>query len=220
MALEPVEELTAASLRQRVLDLAGRTPVLFGPGDVPEGFKQAAVMIPLWEDRGTVLTALALRPTTLSSHSGQIAFPGGRFDETDADLRATALREANEEFAIDPQLVEFVVRLDDAWSIQRYAVAPFVAWLREPPTLVAAPAEVARLIVVPLVHVYAPEVHRTVDVERFGIRFVMHEYHLGDDRVWGLTGSILYGFWCALHGRTVEPESSGPETLRRFMALR
>ena len=69
----------------------------------PRAAVAAAVLVPLFEDDGEAYVVLIKRPETMPSHQGEIAFPGGKFEPgVDADLRATALREAHEEIGLDP----------------------------------------------------------------------------------------------------------------------
>ena len=175
------------------------------------------MLIPLWEADGTVWTALTLRASTLNAHAGQIAFPGGRRDAEDSSLLATALREAHEEVGLPPSQAQVCAQLDDMWSIHRYIVTPFVAWLDEPPEFRLEPAEIERLIVADVRAMLAPSVYTRADIERGEQRFVMHAYTVGDDVVWGLTGGLLHQFFELLHGRSLGPESDGHATLVRYL---
>lgn len=214
--IEPGDLLDPAVLRGRLLALRARTPDVFDASWVPDGFKHSAVLIPLWEDAGRIRTVLGLRPQTMSSHRGQIAFPGGRVDPTDPSLLHTALREAHEEVGIGDDLVELTVPLDHTWSIQRYLVAPWAAWLHSVPALVPSPNEIERMIVADLAALIDPAAHSSERVERDGLCVTMHEYRIGNDRVWGLTAGIIYSLIRTLCGRPVDADSRGPETLRRF----
>src|SRR5438477_2349207 len=100
---------TLPEVRERLADMA--PAVDKGPN--VEGSQAAAVLVPLYESDGDTNVVLIKRPETMPSHRGEIAFPGGKFEAgVDADLRATALREAHEEVGLAPGDVEIVARLD------------------------------------------------------------------------------------------------------------
>ena len=204
-------------LRQRTAALGSRTPTLIGWPPAPPNFRPSAVLIPLWEQGGRVFTALTLRSARLNAHAGQISFPGGRRDPEDPSLLHTALREAHEELAILPESVEVHGALDDAWSIHSYVVTPWVGWLDKPPVLVPEPSEIERVIVADVEQMMQPGVYSRREIERGSARFAMHAWQVGEDNVWGLTGGLLYQFFCHLLDRTVEPESQGLLTIQRFL---
>ena len=87
----------------------------------------AAVLVPLYLDRGRLHAVFTKRQDDLRRHPGEISFPGGRYDEGERDLRATALREANEEIGLPTDAVEIVGALQPTSTIATgYAVYPFV----------------------------------------------------------------------------------------------
>jgi 8-oxo-dGTP pyrophosphatase MutT (NUDIX family) len=147
----------------------------------------------------------------MSSHRGEIAFPGGKFEAgIDPDLRATSLREASEEIGLDPAAVEIVARLDGIGTVaSRFTITPFVGLLAERPALTPSPSEVVRILEVPLSELLDPDVYRA---ERWDTRnaespvsdlpgtefrtseFDVHFYDLDDETVWGATARILTSF--------------------------
>ena len=101
------------------------------PVDFPIERRASAVLVPLFEEDGEARLILTKRPETMPSHQGEIAFPGGKLEPTvDADLRATALREAHEEIGLEPAAVEIVAELDGIGTVaSRFVIAPFVGIL-------------------------------------------------------------------------------------------
>jgi len=127
-------------------------------------------------------------------HSGEISLPGGRAEPADADLAATALREAAEEVGLDPIAagVRVVGALDTFWiPVSDFEVTPIVALAARRPALAPAPDEVARIIEAP-VDGFLPGapleiVERTI--RDWDLRYAA--YRVGDVRVWGATARIL-----------------------------
>jgi 8-oxo-dGTP pyrophosphatase MutT (NUDIX family) len=184
--------LTLDDIRARLAVLPpGAAPVPLVPGSVA-----AAVLVPLFEADGDVSVILTKRPETMPSHQGEIAFPGGKHDPSvDADLRATALREAREEIGLAPESVEIVARLEGISTVaSRFVITPFVGFLPGRPELTPDPREVTRVLEVPLAELMGDGVYRE---ERWdGARFDLdvHFYELADETVWGATARILTGF--------------------------
>jgi 8-oxo-dGTP pyrophosphatase MutT (NUDIX family) len=158
----------------------------------------ASVLVPLvMRDRLMVL--LTLRTTHLSSHSGQIAFPGGKADPEDADATATALREAQEEVGLDPSAVEVLGSLPIYTTGSAFHITPVVALVQ--PDIVLAPNahEVADVFEVPLEFLMNPAHHRHHAVEWQGARrhwLSMPYEDAGQQRfIWGATAGMLRNFY-------------------------
>ena len=138
---------------------------------------------------------LTRRASHLRHHAGEVSFPGGRQEPGDADLWATALREAVEEISLDPGTVQPVGRLDTFVTVgSRSLVCPFVATVERRPELVPDPAEVERVLHVPLSELTDAETWRE-EVwslgEAFGGERIMTFFELPGDTVWGATASVL-----------------------------
>lgn len=160
------------------------------------GARPAAVLMPLYELDGETVVILIKRPETMPSHQGEIAFPGGKLEESDADLEAAALREAHEEIGLDPAAVEVVRRLDGIGTYAtQFTITPFVGFLTARPELVPNPGEVVRVLHVPLSDLLDDDGYRaeTWNVEGRP-RFEVHFYDLEDETVWGATARILTSF--------------------------
>lgn len=155
---------------------------------------------------------LTLRTAHLSTHSGQIAFPGGRLDEGDADAVAAALRESQEEVGLDPSHVEILGQLPLYLTGTGFSVTPVVALLDPAMRLSANPHEVAQVFEVPLAYVMNPANHCRHAVEWSGVRrewFSMPYQDTDQKRfIWGVTAGILRNLYCFLSTDANQAESS------------
>jgi 8-oxo-dGTP pyrophosphatase MutT (NUDIX family) len=112
--------------------------------------RRAAVLVPLVERPEGLTVLLTKRTDHLSSHAGQISFPGGRAEELDSSPIETALREAEEEIGLHRRHVEIIGVLPEHVTISAYRVTPVVALVQPPFALSADPGEVAEIFEVPL----------------------------------------------------------------------
>ena len=182
----------AGILRSAILDaLHRRVPV---HADQP-GFRRAAVLLPLYEGETGLHLVLAQRTQRVPTHKGQIAFPGGGFEEADADLLGTALREAAEEIGLRPQDVEVVGALDDTVTVSsRHVVRPYVGFVPAGYAYHLDTFEVERLIHLPVAPLLAGARFRVETWERDGQPVSVYFYEHEGATVWGLTARILKQF--------------------------
>src|SRR5947208_5625433 len=111
------------------------------------GRTDAAVLVPLYVQDGTMHAVFTKRREDLRRHAGEISFPGGRYDEGESDLVATALREAEEEIGLPPDAVEILGALQPTPTIATgYAVYPFVGMIESGRTWTLSAQEVAEVI--------------------------------------------------------------------------
>ncbi|HEY9072590.1 MAG TPA: CoA pyrophosphatase, partial [Desulfobaccales bacterium] len=110
------------------------------------GLAPAGVLAPLFFQGEAAHLLFTQRTFTLKDHRGQISFPGGVRHDGDADLRATALREAQEEIGLDPQVVEVLGALQPVSTITGYCINPFVGLIPYPYDFQPSPLEVKRLL--------------------------------------------------------------------------
>ncbi len=155
---------------------------------------RAAVLIPLVaRARPTVL--LTLRTDHLSTHSGQIAFPGGKQDDVDADANATALREAHEEVGLAPHHVHVLGSLPTYITGSSFVITPVVALVAPEHTLQCNAGEVAAVFEVPLDFLMNPAHHRLHRLEWEGVvrEWFSMPYQDGSDErfIWGATAGML-----------------------------
>jgi 8-oxo-dGTP pyrophosphatase MutT (NUDIX family) len=148
------------------------------------------VLLPLYgwpEEPGLIFTE---RRADLRRHAGEISFPGGRADPGDADLRETALREAEAEIGLDRSGVELVGALQPTPTIATsYAVYPFVGLIEPGQSWRPAEAEVAAVLELSLDALRAGAGRRRL--LRRGIPFRTDTYVVGEDLVWGATARML-----------------------------
>lgn len=132
------------------------------------------------------------RPTTMRTHAGQIAFPGGAADPGDADLTATALREATEEVGVDPSSVEILGQLPPAHvDVSGFDVTAVVGWWARPGPIGAVDArEVASVLVVPVARLVDPANRARV---QHPSGYTGPAFAVDGHLIWGLTAHLLDG---------------------------
>lgn len=150
----------------------------------------AAVLIAV-TDRAEPGLILTQRQDTMRRHAGQVAFPGGRIDATDADPVAAALREAEEEIALPPGAVEVVGALDPYATVTGYDIVPVLGVIGPDLAFVPNADEVAAVFEVPLALLTdaANFGRRTIDYQGEARSFL--EFHWHDQRIWGATAAML-----------------------------
>lgn len=155
--------------------------------------RPAGVLVPVVADPGGARVLLTKRSSRLKHHPGQIAFPGGKQDEGDADVIAAALREAQEEVGLPPDHVEVLGTLPSHETVTGFVVTPVLGWIDRPFGAVAEPGEVAEVFHVPLAHVTNPA-QFTIQSRRWrGTRRHYYTVPFGPYYVWGATARILRG---------------------------
>ncbi len=156
-----------------------------------EGGRESAVLVLLGEQPGVGPDVLILqRAATLRNHAGQPAFPGGAADPEDADVRATALREANEEVGLDPTSVTVLAELPKLWiPVSDFVVTPVLAWWHDPhPVHPREPAEVAHVARLPVSELVDPANRLRV---RHPSGWIGPAFSARGMLVWGFTAGVL-----------------------------
>jgi 8-oxo-dGTP pyrophosphatase MutT (NUDIX family) len=154
------------------------------------GRTDAAVLVALYPDQGRLHAVFTKRREDLRRHAGEISFPGGRRDDTDPDLQATALREAEEEIGLAPSSVRMVGALQPTPTIVTgYAVYPFVGLIEPGMVWRLSADEVAEVLELPLDDLLAGYGRRRL--LRRGVPIRTDTYVVGDDLIWGATARIL-----------------------------
>ena len=158
-------------------------------------YHNAAVIILLYKNEERWHLVLMRRSEYAGAHSKQVSLPGGKHEDRDPDLEATALRETREELGIDDSAIRILGELSRLHiPVSGIEVSPFVGVYPEKPAFRPEPSEVAYLIEVPLSDLLSPE-----DV-REKMRTLVNKpvrvpyYRIGEEQIWGATAMILSEF--------------------------
>jgi 8-oxo-dGTP pyrophosphatase MutT (NUDIX family) len=168
--------------------------VLLDPAAASEldvhGRTDAGVLVALYVNDGRVHAVFTRRRDDLRRHPGEISFPGGRHDDTDPDLLATALREAEEEIGLASSAVQVLGALQPTPTIATgYAIYPFVGLIEPGLAWTLSAREVAEVLELALDDLLAGYGRRRL--LRRGVPIRTDTYVVGDDLIWGATARIL-----------------------------
>lgn len=155
--------------------------------------RPAGVLVPIDLSQGAPRLILTKRSSALKHHPGQIAFPGGKQDDTDADVIATALREAQEEIGLPLDVPAILGALPVHETVTSFAVTPVVAVLNRGFEPAVEPGEVDEMFSVPLVHVLDPKNYVIESRVWRGTRRYYFAVPYGPYYIWGATARMLRG---------------------------
>jgi 8-oxo-dGTP pyrophosphatase MutT (NUDIX family) len=203
LAAVDVARLNAEALRRRLHTPPAWAPEKLGDGGLFDGAERssASVLMPLVQRDEGLTVLLTQRTTHLRDHAGQISFPGGRAEVSDADAIDTALREAEEEVGLARRHVEVIGALPIYRTVTNYDVTPIVALVQPPFELVIDAHEVAEVFEVPLAFLMTPAHHQRHVFEFGGARreFLSMPWPRpdgqGDHFIWGATAAMLRNFY-------------------------
>ncbi|WP_259989804.1 CoA pyrophosphatase [Sulfitobacter sp. S190] len=153
--------------------------------------RPAGVLIGLIEHDGDLSVLLTKRSAALKHHPGQIAFPGGKQDPDDADVTATALREAHEEIGLPPAMVEVLGVLPAHETVTGFTVTPTIGYIDAPFKVLPEPGEVAEVFTVPLSHLLDPANYNVQSRRWRGQRRHYFTVPYGPYYIWGATARML-----------------------------
>jgi len=150
-----------------------------------ENLKASAVLIPLFYDQGQYHVLFTERSDEVNYHKGQVCFPGGTQEPSDASLLQTALRESEEEVGLKAKNVEILGELDDSLTLtSNYVISPFVAFIPHPRSLKTNGREVKEAFSVPLSFL----------MDEANFRQDSYTYEYEEHIIWGATARILKQF--------------------------
>lgn len=163
----------------------------FSPRRFPSDSPQASVLIALTNEIDDPAVVLTKRASKLSTHSGEIAFPGGKQDKTDTDLLHTALREAHEEVDLHPDQVEVLGSLGQVMSKHGLQVTPWVGVIPQEVTLTPNPSELDEVFRVPLSFFLEDKRYCTDEIRFRGKTLYVPAWDYNGHIIWGLTAYML-----------------------------
>ena len=155
-----------------------------------DDYPQAAVLLALTQDINPQLI-LTQRAAHLNTHSGQVAFPGGKRDPEDTSLLVTALREAQEEINLQPEDVTVIGQLDEVISLHGIRVTPYVGVIPAALDLHPCEEELDSIFQVPLSWLCADPRSHTDQISVGSLTLYVPSYEWQGYRIWGLSAMML-----------------------------
>ena len=154
--------------------------------------KKSAVLILFFNENGKTKLVFIRRPVDTSVHSGQIAFPGGKYEEGDKELVNTALRETWEEIGVDPKTINVIGPISKLYiPPSNFDVFPFVGYTKERPDFITN-EEVDKLLEFDLDTLLNPDTFTTREIKtRFGKLVDVPCYYIDNNIIWGATAMIV-----------------------------
>jgi 8-oxo-dGTP pyrophosphatase MutT (NUDIX family) len=157
----------------------------------PAPLRKAAVMVMLHPREDVPYVPMIVRGDDAPVHSGQTALPGGRWEERDGSLIATALREVEEEVGVEASRLRVLGELDDLPTRTGYLIRPVVAVL-DAPRFVPSPREVVEVFDVPLAMFADPSGAEDLGVRELGtVKYPLRAYRIEGRKVWGVAARVL-----------------------------
>ena len=153
--------------------------------------KPAGVLVPIIERDGDLTVLLTQRSAELKHHAGQVSFPGGKMEDGDADVEATALRETEEEVGIANHHISVLGYLKTMPTITGYAVTPVVGLVSANAALTIDKTEVEYAFEVPLSYLLNKSNDIRTEWDAGERRVPMIEFHWEAERIWGATAFMI-----------------------------
>lgn len=165
-------------------------------GQGKNAVKSAVLFLFYPDEKGRTTTVFIKRPEYNGAHSGQISFPGGRYETTDQNLKTTALRETQEEIGVPVSDIEVAGKLSDLFiPPSNYIVSPYLGITPVRPAFVPDPAEVAQLLEFRLTDFFNPENRHTKLITLIG-GYTLETpcYIINGHTIWGATAMMVSEF--------------------------
>ncbi len=183
---EAVQFLMAPPAR---MHMKGINPDKYNP-------QKSAVLILLFPENDKLFTVLIERPIYEGVHSGQAAFPGGKFDKSDIDLKQTALRETYEEVGVPADKIEIIGKLTDLYiNPSNFLVSPFIGFINKRPHFILNAYEVQKIITVDIFTLNDGSIKSEKTITHSsGYKIKTPCYEIDGLTVWGATAMMISEF--------------------------
>lgn len=158
--------------------------------------QKSAVLVLLFPHKDTIESTLIVRPQYNGVHSGQVAFPGGKFENEDIHLKNTALRETHEEIGVNPNTVNIIGNLTDVYiNPSNFLVTPFVGYTPQKPDFIPNIKEVDKIITFDVIN-FENKTIQTQKPIKLSMGFEINApcYEMNDLTVWGATAMMICEF--------------------------
>jgi 8-oxo-dGTP pyrophosphatase MutT (NUDIX family) len=187
------EAILPATKAHAIMAPLERLETLQNPITTAKTPKIAAVLMLLYPKAGQTNLVLIVRNTYKGVHSAQVAFPGGKYEETDSDFVYTALRETHEEVGVDPKEVEVIKSFTPMYiPPSNFMVHPFLGIARDEVSFIPDPTEVAQIIELPLMQFLDEEiVIETQLTTSYAEKMNVPAFYIENKIVWGATAMML-----------------------------
>lgn len=172
---------------------------------------EAAVLVPI-TDEETPRLVLTRRASHMSSHAGEVAFPGGKKDHDDRSIVATALRESHEEIGLEPKEVEVIGALSPARSKFGLMVTPIVGIIHPDQNFVPNEEELDRIFTVPLNYFMENEPSHIHEATYEGVTFQVPSFNYQGNIIWGLTAYFIADFMNQIFDTSITIRLRTPQT--------
>jgi 8-oxo-dGTP pyrophosphatase MutT (NUDIX family) len=162
---------------------------------MPTPLRESAVLVPMFRDAVGEITLVLIRRSDYGIHGGQLAFPGGKREPTDASLLATALRETEEEVGLSAAAIDVLAALPPVQTLTSgFHIAPFLARITPPLTWHFQPTEISEVLEVPLRHILDPANagQELWQLPGWPTPELISFWRIGPYHLWGATYRILH----------------------------
>ncbi len=167
----------------------------YQPRSIDANFPEAGILVPITRNAIEPEIILTRRAQGLSTHQGQVAFPGGKFDSADQTLERTALRESQEEIGLSPSRVQVIAQLSQVVSLHGIRVTPYVGLIDETAQLTPNYDELDSIFRVPVSFFLTAEPVRRDKMTYKGTALSVPSYHYDYSgeryEIWGLSAIVL-----------------------------